>query len=312
MKRVINIPLAIIALLFLSSCEDIFEIDLTDSPVELIIPQDHLTTSISTQLFWWEQTYGATQYHFQIVQPSFDSIISLVHDAYIDTNRIEVSLAPGKYQWRVQARNNATMSTYYSRSLTIDSTLDLSGQSIVLVSPKNNDTTKSLVLHFDWQDLYNSDTYYLEIWQPNTTGTLVKSEYITNSEYSYTLPSEGTYSWRVRGENSTSSTPYSIREIFIDTTSPNAPTLVSPGMFSTVQNPVTFNWVRNSSSGSSTYDSLILAIDTNFIQLDRTIVTPNSQYSDSLAIGQYYWQVFTKDKAGNTSPGSVIRKFTVL
>ena len=91
-------------------------------------------------------------------------------------------MAPGNYQWRVKALNDATETPWSVRNLTIDSTLDLSNQTILLNLPTANDTTNSLNKDFSWQPLFNASQYQIEIWSPDLNGSLFKSEYMVNPQ----------------------------------------------------------------------------------------------------------------------------------
>jgi len=299
-------------LLLATSCEDVFEIRLDQTTVSIIIPLDSLVTPVATQTFWWDDTYGATEYRFQIVAPHFDSIYTLVADEFLDTSIYEITLSPGTYQWRVKAINSATETPWAVRTLIIDSTLDLSTQTIVLTSPVQNDTSNILSKTFSWQSIYNAENYLFELWQPTTSGTLVSTQIVSTSTIQANLNDEGAYSWRVKASNALGSTSFSTRNGFADTTRPQSPLLLNPSNNAILTNRyVTFDWVRPSQSGSSITDSLIIAIDTNFLQLYKTYTIKSSTIGDSLISGAYFWQVYSRDKAGNKSKGSLIRKFSV-
>ena len=308
----LKIPLLLLITFLSWQCEDVFVVRLDETVVEIKMPVDDLKTPVSTQLFWWVDTYGAEEYHFQIVSPSFDSINSLVKDTFIDTNRIELSLLPGIYQWRVKAKNSGTETPWSTRLLEIDSSLDLSNQNVQLVTPIDLDTTNKSIQELSWQPIYNANQYAVELWHPDLQGSLLYSSYVSNNQVIVSLPNQGNYVWRVKAENSSSSTNFSQRSIYLDSISPNAPTLINPINNSTLtSNQAYFNWIRNSSGGSSIRDSLILAIDTNFVQVDKVVILNSTNYSDSLNSGTYYWRVYSTDKAGNVSVGSEIRRFYV-
>ena len=298
--------------LMLSRCSEIFEVELDGATVEVIMPVDSLVTPVAMQSFWWESVDGASHYLIQVVSPRFDSVLTAVVDERVDTNKFETTLEPGEYQWRVKAKNSASESPWITHSLFIDSTVDLSAQSVVLDLPTQNDTSNTLAKTFTWQDLYNVDTYELEVWQPDLNGTLVESKTTTAHQEQVMLHQEGAYVWRVKGENSFGSTGFSQSAGYVDTTAPGAPVLLSPLDNTIIQNgQVNFSWQRPVNNGSSIKDSLVVATDSTFIQVHKNYILSGTTKSDSLSTGVYYWKVYSKDKAGNLSASSQKRKITV-
>ena len=60
--------------LFFVSCKKIFETDITDQVVQVIIPQDGSSTTVNNVHFKWEAMDGADSYRLQVVSPSFLTI----------------------------------------------------------------------------------------------------------------------------------------------------------------------------------------------------------------------------------------------
>ena len=108
--------------------------------VNVLTPRDSLRTSVVTQQFFWYQVDDAIDYEIQIVSPSFDQIDRFIVDTIITKNKISFTLTPGNYQWSVRAFNNSSASPYTTSNLFIDSTIDLTTQTLQLSSPKANDT----------------------------------------------------------------------------------------------------------------------------------------------------------------------------
>ena len=103
--------LIIITNLFLIvSCEEILEKPLDEKKVVLLAPRDHLVTTDSVQLFYWQEMEGALRYQLEIVSPDFNSIERLIEDTTISKLQFQKKLLPGKYQWRVKAKNESTIS----------------------------------------------------------------------------------------------------------------------------------------------------------------------------------------------------------
>ncbi len=314
MRKLIQFMAIVVAILTMAvQCNDIFEVRLDQTNVQINIPVDSLRTSVATQTFWWEKTYGATHYRLQIVSPHFDSISKLLADEVLDTNKFQISLNPGIYQWRLRAENSATQTPWEVRDLIIDSTLDLSDQTIVLLTPTQNDTTNQIIQKFSWQPLYNAADYTFELWQPDFNGSLIKNKTLNTESTTDTLVNTGAFAWRVRGNNLLGSTDFTVRTGFVDTVRPQAPILLSPAANAiiTTGNNIVFDWSRPADNGSSLRDSLVVATDTNFAQIYQTYTTNATTQTDSVPTGVIYWRVFSRDKAGNPSPASATRKFTV-
>lgn len=96
--RKILIFKVILCALFSMGCNDIFEKDITHSTIEIITPADNKNIIGSSVLFWWDYLDGSDFYQFQIVNPNFESIESLLMDTIIESNKINVSIDPGVYE----------------------------------------------------------------------------------------------------------------------------------------------------------------------------------------------------------------------
>ena len=125
-------------LVFISSiygCSDIFVMDISEDNVSLLAPHNNLETTIGTQTFWWEKVEDAQSYNLQIVTPGFNQTERLILDTTISYNTFTYNLSPNKYEWRVKALNSAYETSYTSFSLRIDSTNDLSNETVLLTYP---------------------------------------------------------------------------------------------------------------------------------------------------------------------------------
>jgi len=121
-----NLNKAIKTLQFISvfvviqSCAEVIEKDLTKVTVQLSAPVDNLVTSDSVVSFHWEPVESAVNYKLQVVSPAFDSVAKFVADTTIQTNLFYMTLLPGKYQWRMQALNSSSNTSYSTpRNFTI-------------------------------------------------------------------------------------------------------------------------------------------------------------------------------------------------
>ncbi|MCD4665383.1 MAG: hypothetical protein K8R68_08930, partial [Bacteroidales bacterium] len=185
-----------------------------------------------------------------------------------------------------------------------------SQQIIQLLAPPNFDTTNNTEIQFKWALLYNATDYNFQLYFQNdkllTTNLIYDTISLDLSE------GDGSYSWEVRGQNEFSNTAYSNRSLFIDTTPPNKPNLILPAFNAVLPDSiVNFQWDRGNNSGSSIRDSLYVSTDLLMSNIVRSVYLLNSNYSDSLGPGEYFWRVRSIDKAGNKSLYSNIRNFTI-
>jgi hypothetical protein len=295
--------------LILSSCtKDFIEPNLKDKTVTLLSPQDNFQTTSNTVSFWWEELDGAIGYRLQIVDSAFTSIINLIADTIVEGTQFTQGLQPGKYQWRIKAVNGSSQTVYTTpRTLRIDTTSNISTQSIILISPSGNFYSNSSTNTFKWLALTNADDYRLQVINQNNSVTVVDVIFQTDS-FTYTL-TEGSYTWQVRAQNSVSNTQYSTRTLNVDLSAPLVSNAVTPAHLDTVSNPVSFLWTRDASaSGDSLYiyqDSLLSApIYTGF--------HTGTNHSFTGIINQnYFWRLKTRDLAGNWSAYGTLRKFRI-
>ncbi len=314
----------ILLTLTLFSCKDFFEKNLQKEDVTIITPANN---SISTNVnitFDWQDVNGALEYRIQIASPTFSNPSSFYMDSTIDVSILALTLSPNEYQWKVRAENNSTVTEYSNiMNLKIDSSYNLSSQSLVLYTPIESLFTNHTILNFTWQDLYSVDTYQFVLkngtnW--NTATTLIDTLLVSANFTNVNNLTEGNYLWSVKGSNTLpSSTNFSQKfNLHIDLTSPNNPNLNLPTSTTTgllSDSSYLFDWSRASNSGSvqsELFDSLFVYSD--------TIQTPITKYGSLLedtlltlpnTAGTYYWNVKTYDKAGNESTIPYYKSFIV-
>lgn len=303
-KKLVFTLIAGFALLY-ACTKDFIEVNLSGKKISLISPDDNLHTTILSVVFWWNKIDGATKYNLQIVKPNFSSVQQLLLDSNITDDHFSFSLTPGTYQWRVRGFNGSSKTDYSARTLYIDSTTSLSGQTVVLDSPKNgylsNSTAKIL---FKWDSLYIANDYRFQII--DSSGATLVDKIVTEDTVSYT-PQEGKYTWQVRAQNATSNTLYSSRTFTIDITPPPVSTLLKPVNGDSVLTPDTLTWSRNTQAiGDSLFiypDSLISSAVVNVYTTNTTYIFPGTVNK------KYFWRLKSTDAAGNWSGYCTLRKF---
>lgn len=316
MKHVL-FKICLLVLFFSGSCrKDFIESDLNGKLVAVLAPADEDTVSTTTPLFWWNELEGTRSYHLQIVYPDFISPQALLYDTLVDADRFYPDLSPGRtYHWRIRPENSSSHGDWNTRSLTIDSTVSLSAQSVVITSPAMNGyATPNSSVSFLWNTTTGATLYRIDITN-TTNGANVTTTTTTLNTFSYTFP-QGNYSFRVRAENATSFTSWTTRTFSIDQTAPTAPQLIAPAHLMFYGSPpatINFDW---SSATDALTDSLYISTDSSFATGIQTAVLLNaSQSAYSWAGAQaatiYYWRARSMDAAGNRSNYSSTFKFIV-
>jgi hypothetical protein len=302
--------------IFISSCEQLIEKDITNNELILIAPGDNLKTIYSTQTFWWEELDGALTYNLQVVSPSFESIEIIMADTLLSKNKFTINLFPGNFEWRVRAQNGSYKSQFFLRTLLIDSTMDLKGHKVTLISPVESSFTNSLSTLLKWQKLYNADNYSIEVHNNTWTGDLVFSSLsVTSDTLTVKGLSEGIYLWGIKAWNRTSATDFNSRKVTIDRTDPGLPSLIEPKDKATLLNlPVNLSWNRASDTGTPLKDSLIISSDSLFstgnIVVKRIVL--ETSFDDAVRVaGTYFWKVKSIDAARNQGLYSRVRSFKV-
>lgn len=296
--------------LLISSCDDLIEIKLSGKTVEILAPASGTTLSSTSVTFWWNEVKGATKYNIQVVKPSFSNIQYLITDSMVVGDKFTYSFQPGAYEWRIKALNNSSQTDFYTFSFTIDSSLNLGNQLVQITSPASNFVSNQLSQTFSWAPVFYAEDYRFEVLSQGGNTVYVDAA-LNSTNASYTFQNEGTYTWRVRAQNSSSVSPYSQAIIVIDQTNPPTPVPVSPADNAIVTNPFTLSWSQTTDNGSSIYDSLYIYGNFNQDTLIEGIRTANSSYTDSLTLGDYYWKLRAIDSAGNKSGYSNLNKFVV-
>lgn len=309
MKRSIIIQISVLfTTMLFSSCEDFIEKDISKKNINILAPTDGLHTNTLGVTFWWDELDGAEEYKLQVVLPSFSSAQQLILDTTITTNRFDFQLPfPGTFQWRVKGMNNGGQTNYTVHSLVIDSTLDLSTQTVALVSPADNKSSNVLLTSFQWSSLYNADSYRF-ILSDNLTSAVLADTTVTSPGLSYTLY-EGSFQWKVRAENSLSTSAYTIKSFTIDQTSPVTPFNLTPQYGDTILTSSTLSWDHSVDVAN---DSFLIYNDSLMTSILNSELISTSFFSFSGTTNHfYYWRLKSYDTAGNESTWTALQKFYV-
>ncbi|GAA3774461.1 hypothetical protein [Flavobacterium ginsengiterrae] len=298
----------LITLTFIS-CEEILLVDnISKKEVNLIAPSNNAVLSSSGVTFSWETIEGADKYQLQIAIPNFEAPKQIILDTIVTKNSYAQQLNIGKYEWRIKAINSAYETAYSKNSFEVLNNDDFQNNTVVLLTPSNNLTTKTALQKLSWDAIIGSVNYQLQILDEN--GTLIKEQSTETTLLNFTFD-EGKYTWKVRASNGTTQTLYTSRSILVDTKAPNTSILSAPVNASTTTNTsINFQWSRTPIAGSSEKDSI-------YVYTNNALTTLNfkdkgtSPYNKTLTKGTYYWFVKGFDEAGNESARSTVFNFTV-
>lgn len=295
----------------LVGCEEIFfEEDISDVRIELIAPSNEAVFDLKEVSLNWSSAEGVDEYLLQIVSPSFSNSNQLVKDTLLTATNYTFNLLSNKYQWRVKGINSAYETSYSTYSFEIVS-LNTEDQ-IVLTSPENELITNQVEQVLTWNAMEYAQKYTVQIWNPNTTGTLIEETEVETTQTTVTFE-EGNFIWQVNAVNSTKSTDYTSRSILVDATAPNTPELTSPeNEVELLDKKINFSWQRETIGGSVEIDSLYIYQDALLSQLVFKDRMATKEFELELLPNDYYWFVKSFDQAGNVSESSVLNTFTVL
>lgn len=298
-----------LVLLTFISCEEILMVDdISKKEVLLTAPANNAALSSTGITFSWDIVEGADKYQLQIAIPSFDAPQQIILDTLVAKNSYTQQLNIGKYEWRIRAVNSAYETAYFKRNFEILNNDDFQNNTVVLLTPSNNLTTKTALQKLSWDAIIGATNYQLQVLDENST--LVKEQNSASTFFNFTFD-EGKYTWKVRASNGTAQTLYTSRSILVDTKAPNTPILSFPTNSSTTTNKsIDFQWNRTSVSGSAERDSIYVYTEsalTNLNFKDRG----TSPYNKTMTTGTYYWFVKSFDEAGNQSTRSTVFNFTI-
>ena len=302
-------------MVLLSSCGDIIEPSISNKKVQPEAPADKYESTVYTINFWWDQVSDALTYHLQVVTPNFLAPGSLVLDTVVKKNTFSFTLNPGNYEWRVLAQNGSSQTAYTSsRSFVVDAS-SIKQQTVQLSTPANNLITGQSKLLFQWTSLYGATKYHFQLDTNNfaNESTVVSDQLIPGLQLSFTFPKDQVYQWRIRAENDTAQSRWSvINSLTYDHTPPTEVSLVSPAKGQTVTIPVALQW--NTVAAATRYKVYVYKSDstTTYSQsFPLTVSTVSYSFNLGNPGDKVYWKVAALDAAGNEGEASVLSNFTL-
>jgi len=300
----------------LMACDDILEEDISNDTVQIISPLSETVIQGNNVQFNWNELDGADTYRIQIIN---DQQVNTL-DSLVTSNSFSYVLSSGNYRWRVRGENFAYDSSYsFPADFSVETSNDLSNQIVSLQTPSVDFYTNDSNLLFTWTSVENADDYTLELLKNlNGLQTIFQEENITTTNYSPNielLNEDSEYIWKIKAVNDMSETPFAERSFFLDRTTPNQPSLVSPTDMATTTSTVNFNWINGTDTGnvqSQIINTIEIASDIDFNSIITTDTTENNSYQYIFSsTGIYYWRIKAIDAAGNDSDFSIVRSIIV-
>ncbi|WP_158800284.1 hypothetical protein [Pedobacter sp. L105] len=186
-------------------------------------------------------------------------------------------------------------------------------KNVVLLAPVDGTASALYTQTFWWNEVDDALHYRLQVVSPDFINTqrLILDTLITGNKFNFTMD-PGYYQWRVRAENGSTQTPYTVAGFVIYSSSVKAqqPQLVSPvNNLLTNVSSATFKWLKLYGA-----DKYHLEVDTNnfadttVLFLDKTI--PDLQYTTTLSKDKIYqWRVKALNDTAS-SKWSAVQNFT--
>ncbi len=329
-KKRISIIFGVISILIgFTSCDVVFEPDISNEDVILNAPTDNVAIYDSVQRFWWEKIEQVEFYNLQIVKPSFEEISVVLLDTLLTELSYDLDMTrtdTGAYVWRVVAWAGESRS--HSETRRFDHfDRDLSNEEVNLLAPGNSTLLIDAVQTFWWEILDHAQSYNLVIVGPsfNQQVDVVLDTILDVNKINLNISNldPGTYEWTVIGRSGASRSDslifsfeisdfVSIEDEFVELLSPsddNEFELEEEGT------EIEFKW--DELEGAIAYE-LMWSTDLQDL-VDNTGTTENATGNSHkirfLNSGNYYWKVRglgNNASDGNISKYSEIRSIKVV
>ena len=267
------------------------------------------------RIFEWKEEPEVDYYIVFIKKLTPDQIIIQELDTVVYSNEISLRLLDGKYRWDVIGINSAYETKCcndYFFDIASDTSNFLSNKIIKLVYPSNLLELPTNQIGLKWEKLIGAEKYDIQIGNSTFT-SIIESNEISDTCFIFTAPSDGSFSWRVRGinESTLSITQWKSSMFIIDRNPPSKPILTFPLNNDSLEVKIESPDLKWLSSIESESDSAFIYLDQFRENLWHSFKSINKQLElDSILVQQIpagsalYWEVYSFDKAGNKSLSS--------
>lgn len=305
----INKFLALSLGLILISCSDILVPDISSERITVLQPNEGGTISAETIQFQWDAANSIIEYAITLTDLIDDIVI--LSDTTSQRN-YTYTLDTGEYRLEIVGLNDISMTSAVNVTFrVVQSNGNAQNISVRILNPKSDTCTNDSSIPIIWRKNPALDKFIIEITSP-TNGLI---SYLTQDSVTIiNLNTEGEYAIDITGWNEATGTTSmkAGRKIRYDTTSPDAPLLSSPltGAVVSTSNEVRFEWTVDmdvQSSEFQLYDNNVNTIKQIKTELSSISLTEVIAIDSIFTNRPYYWQVKSRDKAGNTSDQSELR-----
>lgn len=190
---------------------------------------------------------------------------------------------------------------------------DITGDTIQVIYPQNNQEITSNVVNFQWNALEGADKYRIQVYHANQSVAL--DSLVSTSSFTHPL-NPGSYQWRVRGENSAYTSSYSFASNFSvietnDLTSQQI-ILVNPSNELVTNNPnVVFAWQAINAAESYTFELINVTAGNNIVHQVSGLTTTSFSINNTIIPDDavYQWKIKAVNSTSETQFSS--RNFSI-
>jgi C1A family cysteine protease/predicted phage tail protein len=281
-------------------------------------PSNNAFVRTFTPTFTWLAPRSAAAYRLYLNDTSDfsnDAAVKYISTELTSLSHTSPTLDLGAYYWCVKARDAAGNWSSCGTPRSFEVRLPIPSAP-TLTSPSAGSSTNDTTPTFAWSAPANAVVYQFQFDNSSTFPSPIDLDLVA-TEPTYTIPdtspiSNGNFYWRVRAANihGEFGAWSSIWKINIDTVNPAVPSLSSPSNGAVVRSTPTFSWV--SASGASAYQFRYDQAS-DFPDPDYTSAFLNSlnHKPPTMTVSVHYWQVRSRDAAGNYSDWSSPRSVEV-
>lgn len=179
--------------------------DISQFSLKVISPGHGDSVIAKEVFFWWDALASASSYQLRIVTPYFTNPVELVTDTTLVKNQFQVSLLPNHYEWEVRALSGPYSSIWTRSSFNLDSieVEDISSETPLLYSPKDQSLWINEPVRINWQTIKGVEKYRIRIVKPNFSNPdyFLLDTLVTGTNLFKSLPF-GMYEMSIQGVNS--------------------------------------------------------------------------------------------------------------
>lgn len=179
--------------------------------------------------------------------------------------------------------------------------VDISNDTVQIISPQNNQEITSNVVNFQWNELDGANKYRVQVY--SASSSLIIDSLVTQKNLSYPM-NQGTYQWRVRAENAAYQSNYTFNNTFSvietdDLTNQQVILLNPSDNLYTNNTSVILNWQSLNAADTYSFELINVTNGETIVNQQPNITTTSITLSNAILNidAEYRWKI----KAINTS-----------